>query len=616
MRLKQPVVHDQAEFKRHHFRLSLYVALLISGALFLVLRLGYLQFYQYKRFATLSLKNQMSITPLPPPRGLIFDKNGVVLADNIPVFVLEIIPERVKQLAQTLAKIQKLLPSITEDDIANFEHIRKQNHAYVPIPLKLKLTEEEVATFASHQHQFPGITIKAELMRYYPLADMTAHIVGYVGRINLSELKKIDDREYRTTHFIGKSGLERYYENMLHGHIGYQQVETDVSGRTIRVINSKPPLSGQRLTLTLDTRLQKIAYDALNGKAGAVVVMSTHNGDILAMASAPSFDPNVFVKGINAHDYQQLTQSGNKPLYNRAITGTYPPASPVKPFISLAGLESGAITPEYKIYDPGWYRLPRVSHVYRDWNRRGHGFVNLKRAITVSCDTYFYQLGNKIGINAIEDILKQFGFGRLSHVDLAEEAAGLVPNPQWKRQMKHLPWYPGDTLITAIGQGFMLATPLQLANATASISQHGRRFRPHLVASVADEHGVSIPFKKVEEYPIQLKHDEYWDWIIEAMRAVITDNNGTGYRFGRNAPYTVAGKTGTAQVFSLSQDDKKRNQHIPDALRDHSLFIAFAPVEKPEVALAVIVEHDTSASLVARQVMDGYFHLQSQENTQ
>ncbi len=614
MRLNQPVLRDHSESQLHHFRLSLLVAMIIVCSLVLVLRLAYLQFSEYKRFATLSLKNQMSITPIAPPRGVIFDKNGVVLADNIPVYVLEIVPERVKNVSQTLQELQQLLPSITDDDIDSFNRTRKQNHGYVPIPLKLKLNQEDVAVFASNQYQFPGVSIKARLMRYYPLGEVTAHLLGYVGRINADELKQVNSTQYRATNFMGKVGIERFYEDVLHGQVGYQQVETDVSGRTLRIVSKQAPLSGNNLHLTIDARLQQVAHDAMQGKCGAVVVMSAAHGDILSMVSSPSYDPNLFVMGISHKDYQILTLAEDKPLYNRAVRGLYPPASPVKPFIAIAGLEKGAITPDTKIYDPGWYRLPGVTHVYRDWKRGGHGVMNLKRAITVSCDTYFYQLGNKIGISAIEDMLVQFGFGQLTHVDLKEEAPGLVPSPHWKRQSKGLPWYPGDTLITSIGQGFMLASPLQLANATASLSQHGRRFRPHLLGRSLDEHGETVLFKALEEYPVQLKNSEDWDLVIDAMHAVITNNEGTGYRFGRDAPYSVAAKTGTAQVFSMSQDEKKRDQHVPDALRDHSLFIAFAPVEKPEVVIAVIVEHDVVASHVARQVLDAYFDLKKNEN--
>ena len=611
MRINQPVLRHHSESELHHVRLSLLVGTVIACSLILILRLAYLQFSEYKRYATLSLKNQMSIIPIAPPRGIIFDRNGVVLADNIPVYVLEITPERVQNIDETLDQLKKLLPSITDEDIDTFTRMRKQNRSYVAIPLKLKLHMEEVAIFSSHQYQFPGVNITARLLRYYPLGEVTAHVLGYVGRINLDELKQVNSTQYRATNFIGKGGIERFYEDILHGQIGYQQVETDVSGRTLRTLNKQAPISGKKLYLTLDARLQQAAHDAMQGKRGAIVLMRAHHGDILAMVSSPSYDPNHFVRGIGQKDYQRLMASEDKPLYNRAVRGLYPPASPVKPFIGLAGLEKGAITPTTKIYDPGWYRLPGVQHAYRDWKRGGHGIMNLKRAITVSCDTYFYQLGNKIGIRAIEDILVQFGFGQLTHIDLKEEAPGLVPNPYWKRQSKGLPWYPGDTLITSIGQGFMLASPLQLANATAALSQQGHRFRPHFLGKIMDEQGHKTHYKGIEEYPIQLKNTDAWSLIIDAMQAVVMSPEGTaGSRFGRNATYTVAAKTGTAQVFSLSQDEKKRNQPVvPDALKDHSVFIAFAPVENPEVAIAIVVEHELTAPQIARQIFDAYFQL-------
>ena len=609
MRFNNPVKNDRFESQVHHFRLSLLVALLIILSLILVLRLAYLQFSQFTRYATLSLKNQMSILPIAPPRGVILDKNGVVLADNAPVYVLEIVPERVKHLADTLQKLKTLLPCITDDDIDSFEHARRQNHAYVPIPFKLKLSQEDVAIFASNQHLFPGVSIKARLMRYYPLGETAAHLLGYVGRINEQELQQVDSTNYRATNFIGKSGIEKYYEDTLHGQVGYQQVETDVSGRTLRILSKQTPVSGAKLYLTIDARLQEATYLAMQDKRGAVVAISANNGDILAMVSAPSYDPNAFVNGINNKDYQRLVNAANRPLYNRAVRGLYPPASTVKPFMAIAGLEKGAVTLDTKIYDPGWYRLPGISHVYHDWRRTGHGVISLKRAITVSCDTYFYQLGNKMGISAMEDMYMQFGFGQLTHVDLLEEAPGLVPSPHWKRRSKNVSWYPGDTLITAIGQGFMLASPLQLANATASMSQHGRRFRPHLLSKTVDDHNRTHDYKPVEEYPIQLKDNEYWTAVTEAMQAVVKSDEGTAYRFGRKAPYSVAGKTGTAQVFSGAQYEKKRNTHIAEALRDHSLFIAFAPVEKPEIAIAVLVENDVVAAAVARKVMDAYFEL-------
>jgi penicillin-binding protein 2 len=612
MRLNKPIKHDRFESELHHFRLSLLVAFLLILSLILVLRLAYLQFSQFKRYATLSLKNQMSILPIAPPRGVILDKNGVILADNVPVYVLEIIPERIKNLTETLHKLRTLLPSVTEDDIDNFNRARKQNHSYVPIPFKLKLSQEEVAIFASNQHQFPGVSIKARLMRYYPLGETTAHLLGYVGRINEQELQQYSSTNYRATNFVGKAGIEKYYEDTLHGQVGYSQVETDVSGRTLRILSKQPPISGAKINLTIDARLQQTAYEAMKDKRGAVVAINSNNGDILAMVSSPSYDPNVFVNGINNKDYQQLANSPDRPLYNRAVRGLYPPASTIKPFIAIAGLEKGTITPDTKIYDPGWYKLPGVSHSYRDWKRTGHGIVNLKRAITVSCDPYFYQLGNKMGITAIEDMLMQFGFGQFTHIDLLEEAPGLVPSPNWKRRAKGVHWYPGDTLITSIGQGFMLASPLQLANATASLSQHGRRFRPHLLSKTVIDHGKSHAFKPVEEYPVQLKDNDYWTIVSEAMQAVVSSSEGTAaYRYGRVTAYTVAAKTGTAQVFSGDQYEKKQYSDIPEALRNHTLFIAFAPVENPEIAIAVMVENDGAAVSVARKILDAYFELKT-----
>lgn len=610
MYLNKSVKNERIESQLHRFRLSLLVALLIILSFILILRLAYLQFSQYTHYATMSLKNQMSILPIAPPRGIILDKNGIVLADNIPVYVLEIIPERVHHLQEILQKLRVLLPSITDEDLENFAHARRRNRSYVPIPFKLKLTQEEVAIFASNQHQFTGISIKARLMRYYPLGPVTAHLLGYAGRINVQELQKVDSTNYRATNFIGKTGVEKFYEDTLHGKVGYQQIETDATGRTLRILSKQAPVSGAKIYLTVDSRLQEVAYEALKDKRGALVLMNVKNGEILAMVSSPSYDPNLFVNGISNKDYQLLANASDKPLYNRAVRGLYPPASTIKPFVAIAGLEKATITPTTKIYDPGWYRLPGVSHQYRDWKRTGHGIINLKRAITVSCDTYFYQLGNKIGIAALEDMLIQFGFGQLTHVDLYEEAPGLVPGPSWKRRSKGVAWYPGDTLITSIGQGFMLASPLQLANATASLSMKGQRFRPHLLSKSIQDHGKIDAFTVQEEYPIHLKDDNYWTLVADAMRNVIISNEGTGgNRFGRDASYSVAAKTGTAQVFSGNQYEKKAYTAIPEALRDHSLFIAFAPVEKPEIAIAVMVEHDFVAPVIARKVMDAYFQL-------
>jgi penicillin-binding protein 2 len=614
MRQTPSIVSNSAQARVHGVRLDFLIVFLIICSLTLILRLAYLQFAQYKRFATLSLQNQMSITPIAPIRGIIVDRNNIVLADNIPVYGIEIIPNRVNHLQETLTRLKQLLPSVTDDDIEHFNRIRKQTRSYLPIPFKLKLTEEELAVFATHQYAFPGVHIKAELMRFYPFGDITAHVLGYVGRLSVNDLNQVNSINYRATNFIGKTGIERFYEDKLHGTVGYQQLETDVSGRAVRTLSKQAPVSGEKIMLSLDTRLQTRIYQALQGKEGAVAVLDTTNGEVLALVSTPSYDPNLFVQGMTQKQYAALITAPENPLFHRATRGLYPPASTIKPFIALAGVEKEIIDEYTPVYDPGWYRLPGVSHRYRDFRRSGHGTIHLKRAITVSCDTYFYQLGHKLGIHAIEDILTRFGFGQLSHIDLKEEVEGIVPSPHWKKQAKNLPWYPGDTLITAIGQGFMLASPLQLASATAALSQHGRRFRPHLLKAWSTDDNPLHFIKPLEEYPVHLKKHT-WDLITEGMQGVISKREGTGHRFGRDAPYHVAAKTGTAQVFSLSQDEKKRHQAIPDSLRDHSLFIAFAPTEKPEIAIAVLIEHDKTASKIARQVMDAYFELKQSKAT-
>jgi penicillin-binding protein 2 len=607
---RNPFKHQPTAPQIQNFRLSLLIATLLVLSLILILRLAYLQISEFKKYHTLSLKNQMSIIPIAPPRGVILDRNGVLLAQNIPVHVLEITPEHVNNLKKTIHQLRRLLPSITDDDVDSFNKLRVANRSFIPIPIKLKLTEDEVATFASNQHRFLGVAIKARLMRHYPLGELTAHVLGYVGRINIDELKQVDPVNYRATNFMGKAGIEKYYEDLLHGSVGYQIAETDVSGRTLGIKNRQQPVSGKKLYLSLDIRLQKAAYDALKDKRGAVVMIDTRNGEVLVMASSPSFDPNLFVQGVSTKDYKILSNALQRPLFNRAVRGVYPPASTIKPFVALAGLDKGFVTPSTHIDDPGHYKLPTARHIYRDWKKTGHGIINVKRAITVSCDTYFYQLGNKMGISNIASMLTQFGLGNATHIDLFEEASGIVPSPRWKRASKGVSWYPGDTIISAIGQGFMLATPLQMANAVAALAQKGTRYQPHLLIKTINSDNEHIKyFKPIAKSSIALNDETNWTLIAEAMHSVLTSPEGTGYRFGRNPPYPVAGKTGTAQVYSGHQYEKTRYEDIPEALRDNSLFIAFTPVERPEIALAVVVENDVLASTVARKMLDTYYQL-------
>jgi len=594
-------------------RLQWMLVLVVMLSCALVIRLAYMQMPEYGRYQTLSLKNQLAVTPITPPRGIILDRNGVVLADNMPVYVLEITPEHVKNINQTLHDLQQLITSITDDDIDNFQKLRHQNRKYVPLPLKLKLNQDEVATFSVHQYKFPGVNIKARLMRYYPLKDITAHVVGYVSRINIDELRQVDSTNYRGTNFIGKTGIEKFYEDSLHGKVGYQEAETDVSGRTLRIMNKIPPTSGDKLVLTIDSRLQQKALESFGEKRGALVLINPNNGEILAMASSPSYDPNLFVNGISSKDYQQLAFTRERPLYNRATRGLYPPASTVKPFIGLAGLHNGFVTPSLTVYDPGTFHLPHVRRAYRDWiwKRGGHGVVNLKRAITVSCDIYFYSLGARMGITLMGNMLKAFGLGQATGVDIPDEAIGVVPSIEWKRKVKHQPWYPGDTIISAIGQGFTLVTPLQLANAVAGMSARGIRHTPHfLFKSVKIDGNKSIFYQAHNPKPVKVNDLDYWQTVIEGMQAVIESGEGTAhYKFGLSKVYTAGAKTGTAQVFSGRQFERTNYLDIPEAFRDNSLFIAFAPVENPEIAIAVIVENDTAAAHVARDVIDEYFRL-------
>jgi len=583
-------------------------------ALLLCVRLFFLTCFQYNHFATLSLKNQMKILPVTPPRGIILDRNGVILAENRPVYVLEVIPEHVKKLEESLANIQKILPSLTADDIQRFQKERKQHRRDTPSVLKMHLSLEEVAIFASHQYKFPGFHISAKLMRHYPFKKKMAHIIGYVGRINEHELKTIDNLNYQGTNFIGKQGIEKYYEDILHGTVGYEQVETNVNGKIIRVLSKQPPVSGRKIYLTIDARLQKIAYKALKGVEGSVALIDVKNGGVLALVSRPSFNPNLFTTGISSKDYKELLNSKERPLFHRAVRGLYPPASTVKPFMAIAGLEGGAVNEKFGIRDPGWFMLPGVSHRYRDWKRTGHGTVNVSRAVMVSCDIFFYTLGHKLGINSIASMMSKFGFGELTGIDIPEELPGIMPSPIWKKAKKHQSWYPGDTIITSIGQGFWLASPLQLAQAAAILSQKGVGYKLHMLNKMIDENDNQIIYSPIAKSPIELSDPHYWQIVHDAMHAVITNNEGTGYRFGRDAFYPVAGKTGTAQVFALSQNDHNKKTIITNKyLKDHSWFIAFAPVESPEVAIAVMVEHEMTASQVARQVLDAYFQGRNNE---
>ena len=574
----------------------------------LVMRLAWLQVVHHTLFTTLSEKNWLDLVPVEPTRGLIYDRNGVLLAENIPVFSLDIIPDKVSNIENTLTRLKSFV-DLTPNDLTQFQRQLKQHRRFDEVTLKLRLTEEEVARFAESQYRFPGVQVKARLIRHYPFGKAFSHVLGFVGRINSSELRQIDPVNYSATTYIGKSGIEKTHEQALHGQVGYQQAENDASGESIRVLNRIHPIPGKNLWLTLDARLQVEADKAFAGYRGAMVAIDPRNGEILALVSQPGYDPDVFVTGISNAEYDTLQHAPDRPLYNRAVHGTYSPGSTIKPFIALEGLDAAVASPDTTISDPGWYQLEEGGHVFHDWRKLGHGVVNISRAITVSCDIFFYQLAHHLGIERIDEILHAFGFGQLTGVDITGESPGVVASPAWKRRFKQQPWYEGDTIISGIGQGFMQSTPVQLAAATSGIAMRGYRYQPHLVLS-EESNGQRISHPPIELERVELEHEEWWDTVINAMHNVIQSREGTGYHFGRPA-YTVAAKTGTAQVHSIRHRDPTKEHEdqsaLPEKLRDNSLFIGFAPVDSPRLAIAVVVENDNAAaSVIARKVMDAW----------
>lgn len=575
----------------------------------LISRFAYLQLVNHAHFTTLSQKNWLDLVPIEPTRGLIYDRNGVLLAENVPVFSLDVIPYKITNMPKMLAEVAKIIP-ISDNDIAQFQRQLKQHRRFDEVTLKLRLSEEEVARFYENEYRFPGVLVKAHLLRHYPFTNSLSHILGYVGRINIEELKDIDPINYSGTNYIGKLGIEKYYEDELHGTVGYEQTENDASGESVRTIKRIKPNPGKNLYLTIDTKLQAAAEQALAGHRGAVVAIQPSTGQILALVSEPTYDPNLFVEGISSQDYQTLQQSPNRPLYNRALRGLYPFGSTIKPFIALGGLDSGVVSPSYTIFDPGFYKINDNSHVFHDWKRHGHGMVNISRAIIVSCDTFFFDLAHKLGIQRIDNILEKFGYGELTGVDMDEELSGVVSSPEWKRRVKGQPWYEGDTLNSGIGQGYMQTTPLELAAGVAIIANHGVRYVPHLLLAEQEQGKKPVLQASPAIDPVKLSDPNYWNIVINAMQGVITAPGGTGYHFGKLGPYSVAIKTGTAQNHSIKHynmnEDHEDQSMLPERMRDNSLLIGFAPVENPKIAIAVIVENEATASVVARQILDYY----------
>ena len=580
--------------------------LLVLGMLGIILARYYsLQVTEYETYRTQSERNRVQLQPLPPKRGLIFDRNGVLLADNRPSYMLSIVREQVADLDATLAELQQLLP-ISDSDIVNFRKKLQRRRPYEAVPLRFRLTEAEQARLAVNRFRLPGVVVDAQLLRYYPHGELFSHALGYVGRINEREVLELDESDYRGTFHVGKVGVEKYYEDILHGDVGYQNVETNAHGRVLRVLERHDPVPGANLVLNLDIRIQRAATEALGERRGAVVAIDPRTGGVLALVSTPGFDTNLFVNGISSKDYSALRDSLDVPLFNRAIQGVYPPGSTIKPFMGMAGLESGLITPEYTVADPGWYSLPGDSHKYRDWilRIRGTGHaprVDLNMAIAESCDTYFYDLARRLTIDRMYDYLRPFGFGERTGVDTTNERRGVLPSTRWKREAMAQPWYPGETISAGIGQGYMLASPMQLAVATSVMASKGQRRVPRLVHSVNGE-----PVEAPVLDPIAAP-DEYWQAIYAGMLEVVHGKRGTAKALAKDIQYQMAGKTGTAQVIGIAQGAVYREEDVAERHRHHGLFIAFAPAEAPTIAVAIIVENgggSSAASPIARKVID------------
>ena len=598
--------------ERHLFNVRAVIVAVLSALLMLALlvRMIDLQVLQHEHFTTLSTNNRVSVQPLAPTRGLIYDRNGLVLAQNHPTYSLEIVQERVEDMGSTLAEIGKLI-EVSDEDIERFEHELKRRRRFEAVALRFRLSDEEVALIAVNSHRLPGVEINSTLTRHYPLGPIAVHTVGYVGRINEKELQTLDPSNYSATTYVGKIGVEKTYEALLHGQVGYQQVETNARGRVLRILERTPPVPGQNLYLNIDIALQRAAEKAFDGERGALVAISPKTGAVLSLISIPTYDPNLFVNGIPLATYRALSESRDQPLFNRALRGQYPPGSTTKPFVGLAGLELNEITTLDSVVCPGWYSLKGDDHRYRDWKKTGHGTIGLTRAIVESCDVFFYDLSLNLGIDNLSSYLGQFGFGQRTNIDIGGEASGLMPTREWKRRVRKEPWFPGETLITGIGQGFNLTTPLQLASSTATLAARGKRMKPMVVQAIEDPSSLALnPIPPLQLSEVPISDPGNWWRIERAMTMVVHSAHGTARRINHDLDYKIAGKTGTSQVFGIKQDEEYIAEDIAKRLRDHALFIAFAPADDPEIAIAVIVENGGSggavAAPIAREVIDNY----------
>ncbi|MCO4810840.1 MAG: penicillin-binding protein 2 [Gammaproteobacteria bacterium] len=614
-------VHSERRLFLARVVLAIVISLLLMGSV--VARLVQLQVVDHELFAEKSQGNRVRIEPVPPIRGLVFDRKGRVIAENLPAYQLELIPEQVEDIDDTLNRLAAI-NLIEFEDIQRFKDLSRSGPRFKPVTLKFRLTEEEIANFAIQRPRFPGVDFQPRLVRHYPDGDLVAHAVGYVGALSADDLQRLDPASYAGTSHTGKTGVEGSFESDLHGDAGYRHLIANARGRQVpgdssELLDSLPvdqvPAPGSNVYLSIDLDLQRIATKALEGRRGALVALDPRNGEILALVSAPAFDPNLFAVGMSTSQYRELSENPDRPLFNRAVRGAYPPGSTIKPILALAALDTNATSLTRKTICHGYFQLPNDDHRYRDWKPQGHGAVDLHDAIAQSCDVYFYGISGELGIDNMHDYLDRFGLGTKTGVDVGGESSGLVPSREWKknnfRDRDNQRWYHGETVIASIGQGYMLATPLQLAAAAGALATRGERYRPHMVAAVEDpltgERRIAQPERLVD---VEISNEFYWESVIGAMHDVMQGPRGTARAVGFGAPYEMAGKSGTAQVVSIAQDEEYDDAELEERQRDHALFISFAPLDEPRIAVALIVENGESgsgvAAPIAKAIMDAY----------
>ncbi len=599
------VLLEAAQFRRR----ALLGALLVALGLFVLAgRYAWLQIVQHDALTARADQNRIKLRPLVPARGRIYDRHGVLLADNVPAYRLELVPEQVADIDATLAGLGELLP-LSEEERERFHDARRSQRRFHPVPVKLRLSEAEVATFAVNRHRFPGVDVAPYLTRRYLRGPEFAHVLGYVGRIDRDDIADLDPDRYAGATHVGKSGIERQYESRLHGEVGFEQVEINAEGRVLRVLRAEPAESGENLYLSIDASLQAATVAAFEGQHGAAVALDPHTGEVLALVSLPSYDPNLFVNGISRADYAVL-QGPSRPLFNRALLGGYEPGSTLKPFVGLAALELGVMRPEQTVFSSGAFKLPGLEREYRDWRRGGHGRVDLREALAQSVNTYFFEVAVDLGIDRMSQFIGRFGFGQPTGIDLEGESKGILPSPEWKRAARNEPWYPGETVIAGIGQGFWVATPLQLARATAALGDGGQLHTPRLLRET--QRGLTgprtaeplPPAQPIGIAPANLQV------VIEGLVAAMHSPTGTAREAARDAGYLIAGKTGTAQRVSRRTEEAIDLESLPFHLRHRALFVAVAPAESPSIALALVVESGGSGSRaaapVARRILDAW----------